>query len=359
MVAPASRGCAVSRRPPSRARAAPAGGSLRRPWALAAAVAFAAAAALAASGCGHAEGSASGGSATAPVEAGDTGVRPRLPVTVDSADGRAVTVEDASRIVPLTGSLAEIVFALGLGDRVVARDVSATFPEAGHLPLVTRAHDVSAESLLSQRPTVVLAQTDTGPPEALEQVRRAGVPVVVFELPASVDGVGDRIRAVAEALGVRDAGDRLAAEVRDEIAAAQEAIPPDAPAPRVAFLYMRGQAGVYLIGGKGSGADSMIAAAGGVDAGTASGLDDPFTPITTEALVGAAPDVILMTTTGLESVGGLDGLVAIPGIAQTPAGRDRRVVTLEDGLLYSFGSRTPEAIAALIDGLYGDGGRSR
>jgi len=122
---------------------------------------------------------------------------------------------------------------------------------------------------------------------------------------------------------------------------------------------MRGQAGVYLIGGKGSGADSMIAAAGGVDAGTASGLDDPFTPITTEALVGAAPDVILMTTTGLESVGGLDGLVAIPGIAQTPAGRDRRVVTLEDGLLYSFGSRTPEAIAALIDGLYGDGGRSR
>ncbi|GIU85869.1 MAG: ABC transporter substrate-binding protein [Acidimicrobiia bacterium] len=328
---------------------------MRRAGALAAVLA----AALAAGACGHAEGSADGGVpvTTAPSDPKPT---PELPVTVASADGRDVTVEDVSRIVPLTGSLAEIVFSLGLGDRVVARDVSATFPEARHLPLVTRAHDVSAESLLSQRPTVVLAQTDTGPPEALEQVRRAGVPVVVFELPSGVEGIGARVRAVAAALGVPGAGDRLAARVRDEIARVQEAIPPDAPAPRVAFLYMRGQAGVYLIGGEGSGADSMIAAAGGIDAGTAAGLDDPFTPITTEALVGAAPDVILMTTTGLESVGGVDGLVEIPGIAQTPAGRDRRVVTVEDGLLYGFGARTPDAIAALIEGLYGGGaGRDR
>jgi iron complex transport system substrate-binding protein len=324
---------------------------VRRALALAAALA----AVVAGAGCGHAEGPAAGDEVPVTTAPSGADVRPDLPVTVASADGREVTVEDVSRIVPLTGSLAEIVFSLGLGDRVVARDVSATFPQARHLPLVTRAHDVSAESLLSRRPTVVLAQTDTGPPEALEQVRRAGVPVVVFELPASVDGVGARIRAVAAALGVPDAGEAVAARVRGEIARAQEAIPAGAAAPRVAFLYMRGQAGVYLIGGPGSGADSMIAAAGGVDAGTASGLDDPFTPITTEALVAAAPDVILMTTTGLESVGGIDGLVAIPGIAQTPAGRDRRVVTLEDGLLYSFGARTPEAIAALIDGLYDEG----
>ena len=97
----------------------------------------------------------------------------------------------------------------------------------------------------------------------------------------------------------------------------------------------------------------MIEAAGGVDAGVEMGLDRAFTPITSEALVEAAPDVILMTTTGFESVGGMDGLVAIPGVAQTPAGENRRVVTIEDGLLYSFGTRTPEALRELVTGLYG------
>jgi heme transport system substrate-binding protein len=131
-------------------------------------------------------------------------------------------------------------------------------------------------------------------------------------------------------------------------------VPAGAKKPRVAFLYMRGQAGVYLIGGRGSGADSMIQAAGGVDAGTAMGLDKAFTPITSEALAEAAPNVILMTTTGLDSVGGIDGLVKIPGIAQTPAGKQRRVITEEDGLLFSFGSRTPIALRRLVNKLHSD-----
>jgi iron complex transport system substrate-binding protein len=111
---------------------------------------------------------------------------------------------------------------------------------------------------------------------------------------------------------------------------------------------------VYLIGGPGAGTDSIIEAVGAVDAGTAMGLDKSFTPITSEALVEAAPDVLLLTTTGLDSVGGLDGLAEIPGIAQTPAGRNRRVVTLEDGLLFSFGSRTPEALRSIVEQLHGD-----
>lgn len=211
---------------------------------------------------------------------------------------------------------------------------------------------MSAESVLSLRPTVVLAQTDTGPPEALQQIRDAGVPVVVVEAPTSLDDITPRIDLIAAALGVPAAGDQLVERTQAEIAAVQAAIPTDVATPRVAFLYLRGTAGVYLIGGPDSGADSMIVAAGGVDAGTAMGLDRPFTPLTSEALVSAAPDVILMTTTGLESVGGIDGLVKIPGIAQTPAGIDRRVITVEDGLLYSFGSRTSEALREIIDQLY-------
>jgi iron complex transport system substrate-binding protein len=302
------------------------------------------------------EDAAAPGASTASTAApSGTAASPRLPVTVDSADGRSVTVVDVSRIVPLQGNLAEIVFDLGLGDNVVGRDISATFDEARDLPLVTRAHDVSAESVLSLRPTLVLVDSDTGPPDAIQHIRNVGVPVVEFARPTRIEEIGSRIEAVAAALGVPAAGTELATSIEGDLDAALAGVP-SGDRPRIAFLYLRGSAGVYLLGGPGSGADSMIAAAGGEDAGTAIGLDEAFTPITSEALVEAAPDVLLLTTTGLESVGGIDGLADIAGIAQTPAGRDRRVVTVEDGLLFSFGSRTPAAIESMVDQIHDDGG---
>lgn len=276
---------------------------------------------------------------------------PKLPVTVDSPDGGRVTVKDASRILPLNGGVAEIVFTLGLGDRVVGKDITATFAEAEKLPQVTKAHDVSAESVLSLRPTVVLADTDTGPKEAVQQIRDAGIPVVVLAPATKLSDVTARTTRIAEALGVPEAGKALNQRMNDEIAAARAGVPQGSK-PKVAFLYMRGSAAVYLIGGKGSGADSLLDAAGAVDAGTAAGLDKPFTPITTEALAQAQPDVILMMTKGLESVGGLDGLLQIPGIAQTPAGMNRRVVDMEDGVLLGFGPRTPLVIDILVDRIH-------
>lgn len=276
---------------------------------------------------------------------------PELPVTVESSDGRKVTVEDASRILPLNGGIAEIVFTLGLGDKVVGRDITATFEEAEDLPQVTKAHDVSAESVLSLEPTVVLADTDTGPSEAVDQIRDAGVPVVVLDPADELSDVSTRTTRVAEALGVPAAGKVLNERFATELEAARAAVP-EGSRPKVAFLYMRGSAAVYLIGGKGSGADSLIDAAGAQDAGVAAGLDKPFTPITSEALVEAQPEVILMMSKGLESVGGVDGLVDIPGIRETPAGMDRRVVDLEDGVLLSFGPRTPLVIDILVDRLH-------
>ncbi|MFH9615845.1 heme/hemin ABC transporter substrate-binding protein [Streptomyces pratensis] len=276
---------------------------------------------------------------------------PRLPVTVESSDGRRVTVEDTSRILPLNGGIAEIVFTLGLGDRVVGRDITATFEEAKELPLVTKAHDVGAESVLSLRPTVVFADTDTGPSEAIGQIRDAGVPVVVLDPATRLSDVTTRTTRVAEALGIPSAGKALNTRIQKEIADARSAVP-EGSRPRVAFLYMRGSAAVYLLGGKGSGADSLVEAAGAVDAGVGSGLDRPFTPITSEGLVAARPDAILMMTKGLDSVGGVDGLAEIPGIAQTPAGMNRRVVDLEDGVLLSFGPRTPLVIDILVDRLH-------
>ncbi|MFD9871797.1 hemin ABC transporter substrate-binding protein [Streptomyces niveus] len=325
--------------------------------------------ALAATGCGGSDsgGGTGGGGGTAKAAATTAAAdrvepladipEPELPVTVDSADGTRVTVTSADRLVPLTGSLSEIVFTLGLGEHVVARDITATFEQAAKLPVVTRAHDVSAESVLSLRPTLVIAETTTGPAEAVDQIRDAGIPLLVVEPAKGLDDVGTRIETVARALGVDAAGDELSARTAQRIAAVQKRIPAseDGEKPRVAFLYLRGSASVYLLGGRDSGASSLLEAAGAVDAGKESGLDKDFTAITSEALAKAAPDAILLMSKGLESVGGPDGLVKIPGVAETPAGLDRRFVSVDDGVLLNYGPRTDQVLASLVEQLYPDG----
>lgn len=285
-------------------------------------------------------------SAVVPVS--DTAPAPALPVTVRSDDGVEVQVRDVRRIVAvnLSGTLAEIVFSLGLGDNVVGRDIATTFGAAADLPVVTKAHDLSAEGVLALDPTVVLADRSIGPPEALDQLRAAGVPVVLVPEAWSLDAVYPRIGAVAAALGVPDAGRALVERTRAQVRQALASVPPREQPLRIAFLYLRGTAGVYLMGGRGSGADSLIEAIGGVDAGSEIGLEK-FRPLTSEGLVLAAPDVIVLMDGGLESVGGPDGLLEVAGVAQTPAGQARRFVAMDDGALLSFGPRTGAVVSEL------------
>ncbi|WP_405005188.1 ABC transporter substrate-binding protein [Kitasatospora purpeofusca] len=313
---------------------------------------------LALTACGSASGgagaAAGAGTSRAPdaVEPLPDAPVPALPATATSADGRSVTVASAERIIPLNGSLAEIVFSLGLGPKVVARDVSTTFQQATALPVITQAHDVSAEGVLSLHPTLVLADRSTGPAEAIAQIRAAGVPLLVLDDAKRLEDVGPRIDTVAAALGVPDAGKQLKERTEQRTTAARAALPAVERHPKVAFLYLRGSASVYLLGGPASGAGSLITAVGGEDAGTAAGLTGDFTPLTSEALVKAAPDAILVMSKGLDSVGGVDGLLKLPGVAQTPAGLDRRIVSIEDGQLLSYGPRTPQVIHEIAEQLY-------
>ncbi|MEV0355123.1 ABC transporter substrate-binding protein [Nocardia sp. NPDC050697] len=280
---------------------------------------------------------------------------PALPVTVRSFDGTEVTVGSADRIVAADryGTLAQTVWALGLGANLVGRSTAASFPAVRDVPNVTGGSgSLNVESILALRPTVFLTDTTSAAPAVREQLRAAGLAVVYFDPQRTMDGVVPQIEAVAAALGVPERGAQLAQRTRDEIAAATAAVPARQPPLRIAFLYLRSTA-ITMIAGPGSGADALIAAIGGADAGTAAGVSEPFTAITSEGMINAAPDVILVMTDGLQSVGGLDGLAKVPGIAQTPAGRDRRVVDMSDAVLLSFGPNTGRVVAALSDAVYG------
>lgn len=277
---------------------------------------------------------------------------PVLPARVTDVDGKTVVIRNIGRIVPLNGDIAETIFTLGLTKNVVGVDTSALYPKktVERLPKIGYQRTLSAEGILSLRPTVVIGSTEAGPPTVIQQLRQAGVTVLIIPEFVRLDAGPRKLRLLGRALGVPKRGERLAKQVEGQIAIARREAARTTTRPKVAFLYVRG-APVQMIGGKGTRADSMIVAAGGRDAGSEIGIDG-YRPITAEALVQTQPDVILVLTGGLQSVGGIDGILRIPGVAQTPAGRNRRVIHYDDALLLGLGPRTGSALRQLVRGLH-------
>lgn len=286
-----------------------------------------------------------------------------LPVTVTSYDPdgeTAVTVTDTSRIIALdmAGSLAATVWGLGLGDSLVGRDMSTTFPGTEDLPVVTSgAHAVNAESVLALRPTLVLTDGSIGPRDVLEQLRESGVAVVFLPNEASLEGAVQLARDTAAALGAPDTGELLAERIATQIAEVRaqiDALAPSAPDDRVrvVFLYLRGASGIYYLFGAESGADRLITALGARDVAAELGWEG-MRPMTDEAMIQADPDVVLVMTDGLASAGGVDGLLeAKPALALTTAGQNRRIIDMEDGEVLGFGPRSAFVLEALARALY-------
>lgn len=284
----------------------------------------------------------------------------QLPVTVTDMQGTEVTVTDTSRVlaIDMYGTTSRIVYRLGLGDSLVGRDTSTNFPEIADLPLVTPAgHDLSAESILDLAPSVIITDTSLGPWDVILQMRDAGIPVVVVDSHRGIDNVASMITQVAEALGVAETGETLAAQVQGEIDAkiAQiEAVAPQATEDklRVAFLYIRGGSGVYYMFGDDSGADALISSLGAVDVASEIGWTG-MKPVNSEGIISAAPDVILTMTKGIESTDGIDGLLeALPELALTPAGQNKRIIDMDDTAILSYGPQTPAVLDALAVALY-------
>lgn len=253
---------------------------------------------------------------------------------------------DASRVVVIGGPLAETVYALGLGDAVVGADRSSLYPaDVLAKPRLDYFRQTSAEGVLSLGPTLVLATDEAGPPGVLDQIRAAGVPVVSVASPETVGGALARVRELGRVLGRPAQADSVVAQMERQLAQA-EALRPAVP-PRALFVYARG-AGLVQVFGAGTAADVVLGLAGAVNA---AGDVDGNVPLTAEAVAAARPDVVVIPSRSLESLGGAEGLFAQPGLAQTPAGAARRVVAVDDALLLGLGPRLGEGVAALARGL--------
>ncbi|HEX7927102.1 MAG TPA: ABC transporter substrate-binding protein [bacterium] len=259
-----------------------------------------------------------------------------------------VQAAEPRRIVSIGGALTETVFALGMGEDVVGVDTTSTFPAAtGPLPKVGYARTLGAEAVLSLRPTRVLASEDAGPPETLQHLRTAGVDVRVITVGDSPDAVSRMIGAVAETLDVPERGKTLQTCVADQFDRVRRRLRQSADR-RVLFL-LSTSGGDMLVSGTGTRADAMITLAGGTNAVRGYRGYKPFSP---EAAATAQPDVLLMTTEGLKSAGGVDALKRNIGLAATPA-LQRLAVEYEDSLyLLGFGPRAPKAVYWLASRLH-------
>ena len=270
---------------------------------------------------------------------------------VVDARGKAVEVRSVERIVSLDGITTEILFALGVGEKVVGRDDSSYYPpEAQRLPSVGYQFRLSAEGILSLKPTLVIGREDVRPKEVVEQLERAGVAVVLVPATPSVEGAKAKIRTVAQAVGRVEQGEALVRALERDLLLLKAFQAQHAPKGRLKalFLYLRSPGTTYVCG-EGSTPVGVMALAGLDNA--AQGIRE-CKPMTAESVVAARPEVIVVFKMGLESVGGLEGLLKLPGVAQTPAGEKRKVVTMDDLYLGSFGPRAGRAALDLFRAAY-------
>lgn len=250
------------------------------------------------------------------------------------------------RIVALANGAAELIDAMGYRENLVGRDIASSTTELTDVPIVTSGHQVIPETIIALQPTLVIIDDATGPSSAIAKLKAAGILIVSVSQSWNLAELVNKIEQIGTALGAPQSAARLKNLLTESIDGSLVEASATDKKLKIAFLYLRGTSSIYLVGGKGSGADYLIEATGAVDVG-AEKLTKPFTPLTAETMAQLNPDLILVMIGGLESVGGVSGLVELPGIAQTPAGKNRQVVAVDDSLLLSFGPRTPSLISEL------------
>lgn len=253
------------------------------------------------------------------------------------ADKSTINTE---RIVSLDGSLTEVLCAIGLEKNIVGVDVTSTYPESMNaLPKAGHNRNINVEGVIAMNPTALFVLENGLKPEAEQQFMSAGIPLIKCKKENDIQGAKNLIKQIADTLGKPEEVARLWKQIDDDLASVKKSD----TQPKVLFIYARG-VGTMNVAGTKTPLDKMIALAGGINA--AAEVED-FKPFTAEAIVKENPDVILFFDSGLESLGGADGLLKVPGIAATNAGKNKKFITMDGLLLTGFTPRVGKAVAEL------------
>lgn len=250
----------------------------------------------------------------------------------------------ATRVVSLGGDITETVYAIQAQASLVGVDSTSTWPvEATHLPDVGYVRQLGAEGVLALRPDLILATHDAGPETVMTQLRDAGVRIETLPASRTPADIGRKILSVGRLTGHETEAAVLAEDVGKQFASLAHAVSAMHTHPRVVFLMSTGQ-GSPMAAGADTAADRAIRLAGGIN--VAAGMQG-YKAVSPEALVAFRPEVIVLMKEREEAVGRVEGVLALPGVSDTPAGRARRVLFVEGQALLGFGPRTAAEATAL------------
>jgi iron complex transport system substrate-binding protein len=255
------------------------------------------------------------------------------------------------RIVSVGSALTEIVYALGAEALLVGVDTTSQYPAAAQaLAQVGYMRALSAEGVLSLKPTLVIATTAAGPASTLDQLRATGMEVLVLPDHYDYESVVAKIEAVGRVTGRQAQAEAMIARGRADMATLAKKLAGATTKPRVLFLLSMG-GGAPQAAGRETAADGIIRLAGGVNA-----IDGyaGYRPLTPEAVIASRADFVLVTRQTVQAMGGIEAILNQPALRQTPAGKAGKVLQFDTLLLLGFGPRTPEAAQELAAALHPD-----
>ncbi|TNM62730.1 hemin ABC transporter substrate-binding protein [Aliirhizobium smilacinae] len=256
---------------------------------------------------------------------------------------------EAKRIVSIGGTITEILYDLGAQDRIVARDSTSFYPaDANSKPDVGYMRALSAEGILGQKPDLILMEEGSGPPPVLEIFKASEVPMVVIPTPPEAGKIGQKIRDVGAAVGLADKAEVLATKTEDGLKAVAADVAKISGDKKKVLFVLSVSNGRLMAGGADTEAGAIIEMAGGINAApTIKG----YKPFSDEAVIAAAPDVILAMSRGDHSITP-EEMFALPSMQTTPAAANKSLVSMDGLMLLGFGPRTPEAARALAAKIY-------
>jgi iron complex transport system substrate-binding protein len=274
---------------------------------------------------------------------------PCAEVTVHDAVGRDVKITDANRIVSVGGAITEILYALGLEQRVIAVDTTSLFPPRAlaEKPNVGYMRKLSPEGVLGLGPSLVLAAEGSGPKETIAVLESASVPFVQVPDRFSGEGVVEKIRLIAQATGTVARGECLARSVENDLAALAR-LRAHIEHPRNTLFLLSFVNGRPMVAGRATAADGMMALAGAANAVTAY---EGYKPITDETIIAARPDAVLAMERASFR---LDAQTVFdhPAFGATPAAAQKSLISMEGHYLLGFGPRAARAARDLAVALY-------
>ncbi|HEY2362034.1 MAG TPA: ABC transporter substrate-binding protein [Candidatus Angelobacter sp.] len=255
------------------------------------------------------------------------------------------------RIVCIGQAYNEMIYALGAQANLVGVDYSSTYPpEIKKLPTVGYHRALSAEGILSLKPTLIIHDNNIGPDNVVRQLQGLNIPMKTFQTKGdSVEGEKALLREMGTFFHKEQRAEALCAKIDRDMAAAGEAVKKYKNAPRVAVVHFGRASNVYLIVGNGGGGDAstagkMVELAGGKMAIQKPGMQRMASP---EIIAESNPQVILMTEYGFDRLGSAEQAKTLPGMTETEAAKNNKIYRISEHELMYFGPDTGENILKL------------